>query len=203
MVEKCNTISNRNGLELFEDITDRGPPRGRMKSTGGEENKINKVIAGISQTYQKEAHGSAVKIRLLSTLDPHFRNKELKSAIPCTDYELTEAHKHAVLYGEGATPPTLKGIKRFRIPPEGLAFVLNFVHSPDNTCRSSHRMASCEGAKSSWIYDLFHQKQQPAMWLKDGRSHLYQKYTTECKNAGRKPISESKFREGLNAGNFN
>ena len=202
VVEKCNTISKGNGLELFEDITNSGHLRRRTKSTQDEENKVNEVIAGISKTYHKEEHGSPGKIRLLSTLAPHFRNKELKSAIPCTDYELTEARKHAVLYGEGATPPTLKGIKRFRIPPEDLAFVLNFVHSPDNTCRSPHRMASCEGAKSSWISDLFDQKQQPVMWLKDGRSHLYQKYRTECENAGRKPISESKFREGLNAGNF-
>ena len=40
------------------------------------------------------------------------------------------------------------------------------------------------------------------MWLKDGWSHLYQKSRTECKNAGRKHILESKFREGLNAENF-
>lgn len=199
VVGKCNTISNGNGLELFEDITNSRLSR---KSIGDGEDKVNKVIEGVSKTYYKEAHGSGGKIRLLSTLAPHFKNKELKTAIPCTDYELTEARKHAMLYGEGATPPTLKGIKRFRIPPEDLAFVLNFVHSPDNTCRSSHRMASCEGTKSSWISDLFDQKQQPVMWLKDGRFHLYQKYRTECENAGRKPISESKFREGLNAGNF-
>ena len=96
----------------------------------------------MSKTYHKEAHGSGGQIRLLSTLAPHFKNTELKTAIPCTDYELTEARKHAKLYGEGAMPPTLKGIKRFRIPPEDLAFVLNFVHSPNNACRSSHRMAS-------------------------------------------------------------
>ena len=81
VVEKRNTISNGNGLELFEDITNSGHLRRGTKSTRDEENKVNKVIAGISKTYHKEEHGSAVKIRLLSTLAPHFRNKELKSAI--------------------------------------------------------------------------------------------------------------------------
>ena len=165
VVEKCNCISNGNGLELLQDISNNGPLcRGRPKSNEDDQNKVNQVIDGISKTYRKEAHGSTGKIRLLSTLAPHFRNKELKTAIPCTDNELTEARKNAKLHGEGATPPTLKGIKRFRIPAEDLAFVLNFVHHPDNTCRSSHRMASCEGKKSSWISDLFEQPQQPVMW---------------------------------------
>jgi hypothetical protein len=85
---------------------------------------------------------------------------------------------------------------------EDLAFVVNFIHHPDNTCRSSHRMASCEGKKSSWISDLFDQEQQPVMWLKDGKGHLYQKYKDECLKLGNKPISKSKFRDGLRAGNF-
>mgnify|MGYP002804175167 CR=1 FL=1 len=79
--------------------------------------------------------------------------------------------------------PWLKGIKRFSIPPEDLAFVLTFVRSPDNTCRSTHRSEF-----KSWISDLFDQKQQSVMWPKDGQSHLYRKYTTERKNAGRKPM---------------
>ena len=33
---------------------------------------------GSSETYQKEEHGSSGKIRVLSTLAPHFKNKELK-----------------------------------------------------------------------------------------------------------------------------
>jgi hypothetical protein len=40
------------------------------------------------------------------------------------------------------------------------------------------------------------------MWLKDGKGNLYKKYKEECVKEGRKPISESKFRDGLNAGNF-
>ena len=63
-------------------------------------------------------------------------------------------------------------------------------------------MASCEGSKSSWISELFAQNQQPVMWLKDGKSHLYKKYHNECIKLGTKPISESKFRDGIKAGNF-
>jgi hypothetical protein len=40
------------------------------------------------------------------------------------------------------------------------------------------------------------------MWLKDSKNHLYTKYRAECEASGRRPISETKFRDGLNAGNF-
>ena len=40
------------------------------------------------------------------------------------------------------------------------------------------------------------------MWLKDGKSHLYRKYKNECIKSGNRPISESKFRDRLKAGNF-
>jgi hypothetical protein len=49
---------------------------------------------------------------------------------------------------------------------------------------------------------MFENDQQPVMWLKDGQLHLYKKYREECEKEGRKPISESKFRDGLSAGNF-
>ena len=40
------------------------------------------------------------------------------------------------------------------------------------------------------------------MWLKDGKRHLYEKYENECARQGSRPISRSKFFEGLNAGDF-
>ena len=154
---------------------------------------------GLSQTYEKETNGATGKTRLLSTIAPHFKNKELKNAFQCTDYELKEARKHAQQHGPRATVNKVKQVKRFRIDSQDLAFVINFIHHPDNTCRSSDRMASCEGSKLSWISDLFAQNQQPIMWLKDAKSHLYKKYHDECITLGTKPISESKFRDGIKA----
>lgn len=43
---------------------------------------------------------------------------------------------------------------------------------------------------------------QPVLWLKDGKHHLYEKYKQECSRQSIRPISETKFLEGLNAGNF-
>ncbi|CAB4033751.1 Hypothetical predicted protein [Paramuricea clavata] len=63
------------------------------------------------------------------------------------------------------------------------------------------KMASCEGMKSSWISDLFDESKQLVMWLKDGKGILYKKFK-ECVKEGKKPISESKFHDGLKAGNF-
>ena len=201
VVGKCNDISQGDGWELLHDVTVNTPIQ-QCASEKKCQQKLSMVMHGLSETYKKEAHGSTGKIRLLSTLAPHFKNKELKNAIPCTDYELSEARRHAKQYGPGATAKKVKEVKRFRIPPEDLAFVINFIHHPDNTCRSSHRMASCAGSKSSWISDLFGQEQQPVMWLKDGKCHLYKKYKDECVKLGTKPISESTFRDGVNAGNF-
>jgi hypothetical protein len=198
----CNEISSGEGIQLAKDITDKSVLREQDTVQKVNEQKVQKII-GVSETFTKQCHGSAGRIRLLSAVAPYFKNKELKKAIPCTDYQITEARKHAKLHGPGATPKSEEKVKRFKIPPEDLAFVLNFVHHPDNTCRSSHRMASCEGTKSSWISDLFDESKQPVMWLKDGKGNLYKKYKEECVKEGRKPISESKFCDGLNAGNFN
>ena len=99
-------------------------------------------------------------------------------------------------------PPKSTHIKRYRLPVEDIAFVVNFFHHPDNATRSSHRVASCEGKKSLWLSDLFDERQQPVMWLRDSKNHLYAKYKAECSKGRKKPISETKFHQGPNAGNF-
>ena len=172
-VGECNKISQGDGWDLLQDVTSSTPIKKCASEAKKYQQKISEVMDGLSQTYEKEAHGATGKIRLLSTIALHFKNKELKNAFQCMDYELTEARKHAQQHGPGATVNKVKQVKRFRIDPQDLAFIINFIHHPDNTCRSSHRMASCEGSKSSWISDLFAQNQQPVMWLKDEKSHLY------------------------------
>ena len=99
-------------------------------------------------------------------------------------------------------PPKFTNVTRYRLPVEDIAFVVNFLHHPDNATRSSHRVAACKGKKSLCLSDLFDESQQPVMLLRDSKNHLYAKYNAECLKAGRKPISETKFRKGLNAGNF-
>ena len=187
-VGQCNEISQGDGWDLLQDVTGNTPIKKFANEGKKYQQKISEVMDGLSQTYEKEAHGATRKIRLLSTIAPHFKNKELKNVFQCTDYELTEARKHAQQHGPGATVNKVKQVRRFRIDPEDLAFVINLIHHPDHTCRSSHRMASCQGSKSSWISDLFAQNQQPVMWLKDGKSHLYKKYHNECIKLGTKPI---------------
>jgi hypothetical protein len=67
------------------------------------------------------------------TIANYFSNKELKKAFPCTDYEITEARRHASFIGAGAIPPNEPRVTRYRIPIEDLAFVVNFLHHPDQT----------------------------------------------------------------------
>ena len=105
---KCNDISQGDGWELLHDVTVNTPIQ-QCASEKKCQQKLSMVMHGLSETYKKEAHGSTGKIRLLSTLAPHFKNKELKNAIPCTDYELSEARRHAKQYGPGATPKKVRG----------------------------------------------------------------------------------------------
>ena len=165
VVDQCSEISKGDGWKSLQEVTVKTPLQHTIKTPTHEDcqNKISKVMDGLSQTNQKEAHGSSGKIKVLSTLAPHFKKKELKKAISCSDYEITEARKHAQQHGPGATANKPKQVRRFRIPPDDLAFVVNFIRHPDNTCRSSHRKANCEGKRSSWISDLLDQEQQPVM----------------------------------------
>ena len=185
---------------MLNEIADKTPLR-KIQNKNSEATKMDRMLKDLRTSYDKENQVSSDKIRLLSTVATHFSNKELKSAFPCSDYEITKARRHAKFVGAGVTPETTY-VKRYKIPVEDIAFVVDFLHHPDNATRSSHRMASCEGKKSSWLSELFQEKSQPVMWLRDSKNHLYTKYKAECEATGRRPISETKFREGLNTGNF-
>ncbi len=113
-----------------------------------------------------------------------------------------QARRQATEYGPGVTPPkSKKFVTKYKVPFEDIVFLLNFIHHPDNTEPSSHRMALCDGKKFSWISDLIGEGKQPVLWLKDGKHYLYEKYKEQCSKQGMKPISETKFLKGLNAGN--
>ena len=200
LFRKCEDISQGCGQHVLNEIADKTPLR-NIKKKNSDENRMERMLKDLHTSYDKENQVSSDKIRLLSTVATHFSNKELKSAFPCSDYEITKARRHAKFIGAEVTPETTN-VKRYRILVEDIAFVVDFLHHPDNATRSSHRMASCEGKKSSWLSQLFEEKSQPVMWLRDSKNHLYAKYRAECEATGRRPISETKFREGLNAGNF-
>ena len=109
----------------------------------------------IAKAYSKEPPGLAGRTRILSTVATSFSKKEIQEKLNCTNYEITQARRQATEYGPGVTPQKKKKLTtKYRIPFEDLEFILNFVHHPDNTIPSSHRMASCDGKKSSWISDL-------------------------------------------------
>lgn len=86
VVEKCDEISKDDGWKILKDVTKNTPLQDSAKEDIYRK-KISKVMHSVSETFQKEARGPSGKIRVLSTLAPHFKNKELKKAIPCTDYQ--------------------------------------------------------------------------------------------------------------------
>ena len=169
-----------------------------------------KIVTGLADAYSKEATSKG-RIQILSAVAPHMSAKELQDAFKhsnkngeitsCTPYEITKAKIHQKLYGATAKQPK-KPIIRMCTPIEDIAFVLEFLHSPEAVQRSSYKTASCEGKKGSWISELLGGGTQPVMWLKKNKARLYQHYREECTKKERKPIGKTKFYEGLDAGNF-
>ena len=197
LVTKYDEISKGEGQELLTDVCEKIPISNKP------DNRLFEVVNGLATAYKREPSGPAGKTRILSTVATSFSNKELKDKFSCNDYQIMQARRQATEYGPGVTPPkSKKFVTKYKVPFEDIVFLLNFIHHPDNTEPSSHRMASCNGKKSSWISDLIGGGKQPVLWLKDGKHHLYEKYKQECSRQSIRPISETKFLEGLNAGNF-
>ena len=83
------------------------------------------------------------------------------------------------MYGPGApVPKTVRGFSH-KLPPEPIAFVLEFVHHPDSIEYSSHKLASCDGKQKSWISELLGRGNQPVVWLKQNKTALYYRYKKE------------------------
>lgn len=114
MVGKCNKISQGDGWELLDDIIRKTP----LKQQSKEAPNLTKILDDLTKSYGKENHGSSGRIRLLSTVAIHFSNKELKKAFPCSDYEITEARRHAKFIGVSVTPPKRTRVIRYKIPVE-------------------------------------------------------------------------------------
>ena len=112
--------------------------------------------------------------------------------ICCTDYEITRARLHSKLYDPGASVLKISRRCSQKLPPETIAFVLEFIHHPDSVEYSSYKTASCDGRYKSWISELLLEGNQPILWLKQNKSALYDRYKQECEKLEIKPIS---FRE--------
>ena len=67
-VGQCNEISQRDGWDLLQDVTANTPIKKCANQGKKYQQKISEVMDGLSQTYEKEAHGATGKIRLLRRL---------------------------------------------------------------------------------------------------------------------------------------
>ena len=60
--------------------------------------------------------------------------------VSCTDYELTKARLHSKMHGPGAVLPKIRCQYSHKLPPETIAFVLEFIHNPDSVEYSSYKL---------------------------------------------------------------
>ena len=107
LFHKCEDISQGCGQHVLNEIADNTPLR-NIEKKNSEENEIERVLKDLRTSYDKENQASSDRIRLLSTVASHFRNKELKFAFPCSDHEITKARRHAKFIGAGVTPEKSK-----------------------------------------------------------------------------------------------
>ena len=142
---------------------------------------------------------------------PHLDNKTLKEnfrymkdgqKISCTSYEITQARLHCSQHGAAATASKEQETPAMRTSSEQLAFLVEFLHSPECTERSSYKTADCSGKRKSWLSDILGGGTQPVLHLKHNKEKLFSMYKEKCEEMSETPIGRTLFYNGLTAANF-
>ena len=124
------------------------------------------IMEGLALSYSRERPGSPKWVELLSCVAQQYTNKEIKrmfrftnsrgEEVSCTDYELA---------GPGAALPKIRCQYSHKLPPEAIAFVLEFIHHLDSEEYSSYKSGPCDGKQKSWISELLGGGNQPVLWF--------------------------------------
>ena len=112
---------------------------------------------------------------------PHLNNKTLKEnfshmkdgqEVSCSPHEIIKGRLHYNQDGAAATATKEKETGTLRTSPEQLAFLVQFLNSPECTERSSYKTADCKGKKRSWPSDILGGGTQP-VHLQQNKDELY------------------------------
>ena len=122
--------------------------------------------------------------------------------VSCTPYEITQARLHFSQHGAAATASKEQETTVMRTSPEQLAFLVEFLHSPDCTERSSYKTADCSGKRRSWLSDILGGGAQPVLHLKHNQEKLFSMYREKCEEMSETPIGRTLFYDGLAAAKF-
>ena len=142
---------------------------------------------------------SKERVQILSSVAPHLDNKTLKEnfsymkggqKVSCTPYEITQACLHYSQHGAAATA-SKKQETTMRTSPEQLAFLVEFLHSPECTERSSYKTADCSGKRRSWLSDILGGGMQPVLHLKHNKEKLFSMYKEKCEEMSETPIGRT------------
>ena len=117
-------------------------------------------------------------------------------------HEITQARLHYNQHGAAATVSKDEETTAMRTSQEQLAFLVEFLRSPECTERSSYKTADCSGRRRSWLSDILGGGAQPVLHLKHNKEKLFCMYKEKCEEVGGKPIGRTLFYNGLTAGNF-
>ena len=111
------------------------------------------------------------------------------------------------MYGPGAALPKIRHQYSHKLPPETIAFVLEFIHHPDSEEYSSYESGHCDGKQKSWISELLIRRRKSTCFVvqlsKTSLPFMIDIHCNqECEQLEIRPISFSTFFNGLSAGNF-
>ena len=128
---------------------------------------------------------------------PHLNNKTLKEnfshmkdgqEVSFSSHEIIKARLHYNQDGAAATATKEKETGTLQTSPEQLAFLVQFLNSPECTERSSYKTADCKGKKRSWPSDILGGGTQPVLHLKHNKEKLFSMYHKTCEEMSEKPI---------------
>ena len=159
---------------LLEAKSKRSKPLSSLLSNSIQE-KVNvphanaNIMEGLALSYSRENPGSCKRVKLLSCVAQQYTNKEIKQMFRFTNSQgevsCTKARLHGKMYGPGAALPKIRHQYSHKLPPETIAFVLEFIHHPDSEEYSSYKCAPCDGKQKSWISELLGGGNQPVLWF--------------------------------------
>ncbi|KAJ7372977.1 hypothetical protein OS493_015446 [Desmophyllum pertusum] len=160
--KSCFTKLHRATAEFATNLT-QATTAHEVQNKGRPTSKADSnIIQGLSTAYAN-TRSSKERVQILSSVAPHLDNKTMKEnfnymkdgqKISCTSYELTQARLHYSQHGAAATASKEQEQQQCVQVQKQLAFLVEFLHSPECTERSSYKTADCSGKRRSWLSDI-------------------------------------------------
>lgn len=139
LIKSIIQLVSRNDSGLFiQDLVDT-PLFREMTRQRALRDITSDMLKGLKISFQSARSGIDGKTRILSIVATLLSNAELRSVLqhrdgkPLTDYEITNARRHALEFGYGGQPITVFKPTQTRIKPRDFIKLTLFLHEDTST----------------------------------------------------------------------